>query len=446
MGNLKNLLSNLRNKQFSSDSKQAIKNSGYQLSASLIMKLGSLIFTIVLARILLPEKMGLYYLALSTILLFSSFSDLGISTALLTFVSKSLGKGNPEKAKAYFEKLLRWKVYLLLACSAVLLALSFFIAEYYYKKPIFYALLIGGLYIPITGFLTFLEQSFKASNNFRGPLLKEFIFQLLRITIVPLGIFLLLNTGMQTSFIIAGVILSLTFCYLISLLVFVFITKKRLSFLKTSSDKLTSEENIGLKKFIIPLTATSLSGVFFGYMDTFLLGRFVPSEYIGYYSTAFALVASVSVIISFISTSVFPILSKLEGESLEKFFKKTRKITLFFSVSSGILTYLLASLIVQIAYGSAYATSIPILKYFAVLALIMPLSGLYDSYFISQRKTKVIAWLLISSTILNLFLNLIGITYGLKFSEFYAVVGAAIATVLSKAIYLVVLMIIKKKI
>ncbi|NCA80885.1 MAG: hypothetical protein EOM76_12040, partial [Sphingobacteriia bacterium] len=71
--------------------------------------MGSLIFTIIVARLLLPDKMGLYNLALSTIVLLSVFSDLGIGEAILTFVSKMSGVGKNAKAKGYFKRLFKWK-------------------------------------------------------------------------------------------------------------------------------------------------------------------------------------------------------------------------------------------------------------------------------------------------------------------------------------------------
>ena len=52
----------------------ALKNSTYKFLNTAIAKGGSLIFTIIVARLLLPELFGLYSLALSTIIIFASFS------------------------------------------------------------------------------------------------------------------------------------------------------------------------------------------------------------------------------------------------------------------------------------------------------------------------------------------------------------------------------------
>ena len=87
---MKEVFSRLKNKDFSGNTGQAIKNSSYQLLANVIAKMGSLIFTIVLARIILPERFGLYSLALSTITIFTAFTGMGIGEAVVRFISKSL--------------------------------------------------------------------------------------------------------------------------------------------------------------------------------------------------------------------------------------------------------------------------------------------------------------------------------------------------------------------
>lgn len=443
-GDLKNLFNRFRKRNFSGNTGQAIKNSSYQLATNLITKIGSLLFTIIVARLLMPERMGLYSLALSTIIFFSAFSDFGIGTALMTFISKTLGKNNPNKAKAYYSRLLKSKFKLLMFCSFLLMASSFFISKYYYQKPIFYALLVGGLYLAVNGFLNFFEQLFKSNNNFKTPMVKEIILQSLRLTIVPIGIFLLLKLDLSNELLIATIFLMLTLCYLVAFLFILISSKKKISFLKLETEKLSNSESVELKKFLFPLIFTAFSGVFFGYIDALMLGHFVSEEYIAYYSSAFALISSAAAIIGFASVALFPLFSKLEGNDLKKLLKKSQRAVFIISILAGIFTFFFAYYIVRVAYGSQYLISVSFLKFFAVLLVILPLSSLYENYLISRGKTKTIAWLLIVSTLLNIALNYIGITYGLKFGMFEAGIGACIAIIISRFFYLFVLMIYRK--
>jgi stage V sporulation protein B len=435
--NFKNLFLKIKKRDFSGNEGEAMKNSGFQLTQNLIFKIGSLAFTIVIARMLLPELMGLYSLALSTIILFASFSDFGLSTALFTFVAKFTGIGKGEKAKGYLKKLLKWKIYLLAITSIVLLLSSFFIAEFYYNKPIFYALLVGALYIPIVGLLGFLETIFKATGNFKHPLFKEIIFQVLRFTIIPIGILLLLKTNLSNKSIIAIILLMLALCHVFVIITLKLMLKKNVKFLKEKTKNLNQKEKKDLKKFIIPLTMTALSGAFFGYIDTIMLGHFVQEQFIAFYGVAFALISSAAGIIGFTSLVLLPIFSRLKGASLENIFVKTRNFVTLMALSAGIFTYFTAYYIIKFAYGSEYLTAVPLLKWFAILIVFLPITSLYDNYFLSQGRTAILAKLVIFTTIINVGLNIAFIIYGLQFGMFEAVLGACFATILSRLIYFV---------
>jgi O-antigen/teichoic acid export membrane protein len=386
---------------------------------------------------LLPELFGLYSLALSTILLFAAFSDLGISSALITYGAKAIGKKDLSKAKAYSKKLFKWKLNLILLSSLTLLASAYFISEIYYSKPIFYALLVGGFYIPIVHLTGFINQLFKTTENFKIPMVQEIIFQVTRFTIVPLTILLILNLNVSTKFLIFAILISILLSHIISLLFLSYQSKKNLKFLKAKKENLNKSEIKDLKKFIYPLSATAMAGMFFGFIDILMLGHFVESEFIAYYGAAFSLVGGASAIIGFMSISLMPILAKNSGKVLEKIFKKTRNLVILISISAGIFTYLLAGLIVKLAYGSEYSPAIQILQAFSVLVILLPIMGIYISYYTVQKKTKILAWLIFGSAILNILFNYFAISYGLEnYGQIGAVFGAVFATIASRILYL----------
>lgn len=443
---IKNIFNRFRRRDFSGTTGQAMKNSSYQLAQNLIFKFGSLIFTIVIARMLLPDIMGLYNLALATIVLFASFSDLGISSALVTFGAKMLGKNNPEKAKGYTKILLKWKLYLILISSLILLSLSYFIAHFYYNKPIFYALLVGGLYLPIVSLIGFIEQLFKTSNNFKTPLIKEIIFQISRFILVPFAIFWFIGTGLSGQGMVAISLIALVIAYSISLLFLILSSKRKIGFLQVKAKDLDKKEIRDLKKFIYPLSATAFAGMFFGYIDTLMLGHFIPTKFIAYYGAAFSLVGGASAIIGFMAAALMPIFAKKSGKALESIFRKTRNITLFISIAAGIFTYFVAWYVVRLAYGVAYLPAVPILEWFSILVILIPIIGLYVGYYTVQKKTKTLAWLILGGAILNIIFNYFGIVYGLEnYGEMGAVFGAVGATILSRVLYLGGLIALRKR-
>ena len=313
---------------------------------------------------------------------------------------------------------------------------SFFIANYYYNKPIFLALLAGILYIFSSGILSFFETMFRADNNFKIPMNKEIIFQVSRFLLMPL--ILILFIGKTSTAVIAMItILTLSLSYFIAI-IYLLLSLKKIIFVNAKTEGINKKEKSDLKKFLLPLSATTLSGIFFGYIDTIMLGHYVLPQFISYYGVAFALIGSITPIIGFSAASLLPLFSGMEGERLEKLFRKALSITVLFSVLGSILTFFLASLAIKLIYGSAYLTAVPVLKIFSILVILLPISAIYDTYYISQRKTKTIAIILISSTILNIILNYIGINYGLlHFGPLGAIMGASLATIASRSFYLI---------
>lgn len=442
---IKEILRRFKKKDFSGTTGQVVKNSTYNLATNLIAKFGSLFFVIIVARMLGVELFGLYTLALSTILLFSIFSDLGISTAMLTFSSKALGERKLEKAKTYFKGLLKYKIYLIALSSLILITVGYFLVNYYYTdKPIYYALLAGAIYIPISQLLKYINTAFQAGNNFQAGMMKEIIFQFLRFTLVPIGIFYLLKTSLEKSIIIAAIILILTFCYFIGLLYLRIIAKKQILFLRKKASGLTQKEKQELKKFILPLTFTVLSGTFFGFIDTLMLGHYVDAIHIGYYGASFALIGSAGALVGFVTGAMLPIFSRLKGKSLEKIFIKTRNFTLLIGLAVMIFTFIFAKYILLI-YGEQFLPGTIILQLFSAILIITPIAGIYNAYFTSIKKTQILAILIITSTIVNIILNIWFITYGLQFSMMKGVIGACIATICSRIFYLSGLIIFKRK-
>lgn len=412
-------------RDFSGNTGIAIKNSIFQLATGIIGKIGSLLFTAIIARMLMPEIFGLYTLALSTILLFAAFSDLGIGSALIRYLSKY--EHDPKKAGAYVSYIKNLKIKLTVLVSLALILSSYVIAKYYYQKPIFFALLAGSLYLFCTSFIGFVTGLFQARNNFRYPLYKEIFFQIIRLVLIPISIFLLI--GYSSEILLGFIFLILGICFLLSIL-FLFPKIK-----KYPHSSLIPSERKAVLKFILPLSATALSGILFGSIDIIMLGRYIESNYIAYYQAAFALFGSVGALIPF-SAVFFPLFARLKSSKLNLALKKSLFFTIGLAILAICFTFFLAPFIVGLVYGAEYLPAVSILRTLSILLLIDSINSIYSNFFISQSKNIILAKILLFVTFLNIILNFILIKYFLQFSMFQATIGAAIATIISRLVLL----------
>ncbi|VVB80593.1 Polysaccharide biosynthesis protein [uncultured archaeon] len=428
------IIRRLRNRDFSGNTGLAVKNSAYNLSTSLIAKIGSLLFTVIIARMLMPELFGLYSLALSTTVLFAAFSDLGIGTVLIKYLASesSKKKGNIGK---YYYYLLRLKLYLSIGVSLVLVLGAYLIANNYYHKPIFFALLAGGLYVFANSMLGFFSSVFQAFNDFKKFLVKEVIFQVLRLVLIPLAIFLALKYS--SELVLFSVMLSLAISFFFAAL-YLYLNVPRIA-----KSSISLEEKKKILLFILPMSTTILSGIFFGYVDTIILGRFVEAEFIGYYQAALALIGSAGAFVGFTAGALFPLFSQMKGEKLNLLFKRSKKYTLLLGLAGMIASLLLSRIIILVIYGSPYLQAVNILRIFSVLLVLDSLIGIYTTFYISQNKPIFVAKILVFSTVLNIILNYFFISYLVSNSHYLATIGAACATIIAKIVHLCILVLTK---
>ncbi len=427
----------LKKTAFSAGEAIAIKNSFFQILTNVTAKLGSLIFTIILARILLPEAFGLYSLALSAILIFAALSDFGINQTMTRFISREEGKNKEAIAKSYFFYLAKIKIILIIASIITILLTAEFISDYY-QKPIFLAIMVGSFYVLFSGLFVILKSAFEAINNFKVIFYQEIIFQISRIFFIPLIAIFSLNLAIEGGVIVAYVIGGLSLSYLFSLF-FLFYKSKKINFLKKKKKELSKRQKSSLNRFIIAISATIFSGIFFSHIDKIMLGYFVDASFIGYYSAAFTIIFASTQLFTF-SSALLPVFSRGNIKNLDLLYKKAKKIVFFLSLVSFIFFFAFSTIIVKILFGSEYLASANILRLFSVLLVFLPIISLSTTFLIAKGKPEAVSKIIIASTIVNVFLNYILISKMVVFGQIFGVYGAIIATIISHLFYFGLLM------
>ncbi len=440
---IKDIWNRIKNRDFSGNTGQIIKNSIFQFSTQITQRIGSLVLTIILARILMPELFGLYNLALSTIIIFATLSELGVGQTLIRFVSHYLGRNNEKEAKSYLYYLGKIKFLLVFISAIVLVASAKFIANNYFQKPIFLALIAGSFYIIFSGIVSFFQSALQAFNYFRGIFYTEIIFEISRVILISLAAIISLKYFLLNENVLFYIFIAFSMSYLIAALFLRFFSYRKVNPLSKEKSKLNSEQKKETIKFFLSASTLVLSGIFFGYIDKVILGRFVNAEFVGYYSAAFNLVGSLSTIIGF-STVLLPTFSRLKKEQLEKGMGKSIRLTMLISFFAFIGILSLAYPVIWIIYGPAYSLSVGMLRLFSVTLLILPSVGVYSVYFISKGKPQFLAILLVISTLINIGLNYFLITYLLRFGQLTATYGAIISMIASNLLYLIGMMIWRK--
>ncbi|MCX8159233.1 MAG: flippase [Candidatus Pacearchaeota archaeon] len=416
----------------SEDEKRSfVKNSAWQFLSSIVNRIGALIFVIILARFLQPEGYGIYSIVLSTAMIFYTFADLGINSALVRYLSYSISK-NKKAMSAYYRYLFKMKFYLSLGISLIFLILAYPLATYVFKNnALLIPFLVSAGYIFILSFEGFYTQIFYSLERVEYIGLKEIISQFLRISFA-LVIFYLV----AYSYYIVGIFISFSLISIILLVFSLYYLKKLIPeiFEKKENGFLIDRHKI--LRFVGWLTIASISGVFYAYVDSIMLGIFLKPEFVGYYRAAFSLVNSVVAFVLAPVSILLPIFTKIEKKGMENSVNMIIKYILIFGVPAVFGLVVLGKYFIRLFYGYSYLpASIPL--YFLSFSILFSVyTAVLLQMFSAREKPQFFAMAIVVTSTINIVLNYILIKSLMKISEIWAMNGAAIASLVSLGIYL----------
>jgi O-antigen/teichoic acid export membrane protein/glycerophosphoryl diester phosphodiesterase len=412
--------------------KIVLQDAYWNMTSVVISRIGALIFTILLARFLLPERFGIYSLAMSVALIFITFADMGINHTVIRYVSKELGENNKESANAHFKYILKIKLFLATISAIFLMALSYPISIFIFKKDFLaIPLFILGFYIFIIAMEGFFTSLLYVANKVNYISIKEVFSQTLRILLLLLVFFFL-----PEKYYVIGVILILSLTLLLTLIFGIYCSRKFLPFLFYKKTNVEIDKK-AILVFLGYLIAGSLSLAFFSNIDSIMLGMFLEDiSFVGFYRAAFALVASIGGLITF-SSILIPAFAKVKKEDLQHIFDKAIKYSVIIIIPSAFGLAILGKYFIRAIYGYEYmGASLPLI-FLSFVLIETGLTAIFYSVFSARGKPEAYAKVMFISAILNIIFNYILISFLIGVSELWAVGGAAIATLVSRYFYFI---------
>ena len=411
---------------------RVIKNSFWSFATGAISRVGALIFSVLLARILLPEGFGIYSIVISIAMVAYTFADLGIGQTLTRYLSYSLAK-EKNKAYSYYFYLLKLKFLLALVSSGALLLLSYPLSFFVFKNPsMFLPLVLSSVYTFILSFDLFYTQVFYSVEKFKYLTIKEIINQASKILLsIPLFYLAILSYRLYGVFFIlilsSLVLLAYSFHY--SKIIFPQLKKKNI----VPIDKKR------VIKFFSSLIFISISGIFLASIDTFLLGIFLKPEFVGYYKAAFSLINGIVGLLSSANIIFLPLFTKLEKSALYLFLNQIIKRISIIIIPSTFGILALGNYFIKFFYGSLYMPATFPLYVFSFLIFPMVLINIFSYFFAAKEKPEIFAKIsmitcLISGILILLFVKIFSLV-----SPLLAIVSVAFAVLISWTFYFLML-------
>lgn len=397
---------------------------------TLIFKFLSFLYTIIIARMVLQEEVGVFYFALGLVGLVGIFSDAGFTQAITRYVPYYLGKKDTKSASLAIR--VSWDVSIIL--GLILAAALFFLAQpiaaFFSNPPLAGVLRILAIYVfvyqifnVVASWLIAFKKVREASN---GANLQNAVK--LIITLV----FVLYAAWADAQALAIATILS----FIVSTVYLFFSARKETAKLPAAKEdagrgrgyrKMMREMGgFGMTMIFVLLMATLVT-----YTDRLLLGYFLKegaNAQIAIYSIATGLASLVGLFAASIMAIFYPVISEIHGRGDEK----KRNVAcgtairwiLFSSLPIAAFLIAFSSPMLHLLYGAAYEPGAPVLSLFSIGIFASLLGTAQRTALAGMRRLDVERNVAIVTFAGNAVLNVL-------FIPIWGINGAALASMLA---------------
>lgn len=365
-----------------SSSYKLIKGSAIIFVSLVILRGFGFVKSIIFARLLDPADLGVYGIVFNIYQMMLAIAVFGIPLAITKYIAESAY--NVKRTKIIFSTGLMILIIFSLTISAIYFLISPYVATTIYNNiELSYYMGLSAFAILFASFNSLFLAYFQGIQKMKAIAL---------LNIANAGIFLILSYIFLKSFGLAGAFYALILTSVLSSTFAILVLKH----LKTDIFEFSINKEI-IKNLIIFGLPLFLSSIII--LPAYLLGRTWLAiahgyDQVGYLQVAIAVQAIVLFIPSAFTTTIYPWLSSKSSENRQAFLKKT--IPQLIRISTFIVSLIMIVLIsvsgyfVIFFYGSIYTSSIALLQWLLLDALLISQIQIYNTYSMSIAKTYLI--------------------------------------------------------
>ncbi|ADL58367.1 flippase [Methanothermobacter marburgensis] len=368
-----------------------------------------------LTRVLGPSKFGKIAFATAFIAYLNFLTEYGFNYSAPRDIS--IHRDNEEEISEIYNSIMVAKIILMFISFFILLVIVFSINIFktdYWLYFITFGIVLGNVLFPVWFFQGIEKMRYIT------------ILRILSSTIATIFIFIFVKGS--NDYIYVPLINSLALITVGAYSQIIISRKFRVKFIKPSLNKIKKQLTDGWFLFIssISISVCTIS-------NRFVLGLFVSSEVVAYYSVAEEITKAFQSLLNSVSQAMYPYFSRIQSKNKERAkyeFKKIIIIMSFLSLFLSIFLIFSAPFIINIFAGRRYAVSVSLLQILSLILLpagistIMGLQGL-----LAFGRAEEFGKIYFTASVIHLVLLFV-------FIYFLSVKGPAIAFVITNFIIL----------
>ncbi len=415
---------------------KVLKGSFILLFGNILFRIGGYIYRVIMSRMLGPEGYGLLGLTLPFQGIFQILSAGGLPPAIAKYVAEYNVKNEKQMARQVIITSTKFMILMGILLGIIMLFSSDFIANTIFHKPlVVWPLRAVALITPFSVVVGAMRGAFQGVYKNEYTVYNRMAEQTGIVVFAIIFVF----GGLYAT----GAVLGTGFGFIVSAITAVYLYKKHiLPIFNTSCDNfLTFKEELSLLstliRFAIPVAITALSEMAIYDVSTFVIGIFMLSTDVGYYTAA----DPISRIPLMISLSISTVLLPATAEAYTlKDMKLLRRyvvdclrysILIVLPLCIGLSVFSKPTLI--ILFGSKYIPSSGVLSILVIGMAFYTIFMICSSILQGTGHPHLPMYILLLGTILNIIFNII-------FVIKMGIIGAAIGTTLTTFIIMLIIM------
>ncbi|MFN7990606.1 MAG: flippase [Candidatus Micrarchaeia archaeon] len=422
--------------ELSQHSKEVAKGSLWSLAGMAVFNLTSFFYTVVIARAVSQDELGLFFLSLGIVSLGAIVDDLGLSSAIVRYVPFFEGSGMKNKIRP----LLRWSYLAVIASALLLMALIFWQADnlgaIYKNDRLPAGLRLLTMFLLLTNILGINLAYLRSRVDIKSMQITQNLQNVLKLVFV---LILLMVAAPSES--VLSIALLLSFVPPIALSSF-FVLKRTADLPASPAPGFRKELFREIIPFGLTISMVNSLGVIFFSSSRLLLGYLTDPATVAVYTVASTLA---TVLLSFpnaIGDAFLPMISRLYGQ---KDMERVRAVTdtaqrwaLFITIPIGLVMIAFSQNILSTIYGQDYGVGGLVMSILTMGLMIKLFSYMISMTLSAMQLVRVQLYITVVSGLVNVALNLLLIPG-------YGMAGSGIATFASFVVNVIMLVYFARK-
>ena len=385
-----------------------IRNSLLNFNRNILTMVLGFASTIIIARVLGPEKQGIYTLVVLLPNMLVTFLNVGIGPSSVYYVGKQ---------KYSIETIVSTNIFLALIISAIsivigILSIVLFRDTFFKGVPIIYLFIILSV-LPLLFANSFLQAVFQGLQDFK-------VFNLVAIFGSIMNLVFLIIVVLLLRLNVIGAIISFFASVIAPTLILIIYLKKRniiVRFKYISKEFIKDSLIYGYKAHLSNILA------FVNYRaDILMISYFLSPAAVGIYNVAVSIAEKLWVVSQPVSAVLFPRISSAKtDEERNNLTAKVARNVLLLSIIIGFIIFLISDLFIEIMFGEKYKAASNIIKILLVGITLFSAERILSNDLAGRGKPELNLYMSLFTVIVNIILNLI-------FIPKWGFYGAAVAT------------------